>query len=95
MECLARFHGWLSHLEGIADDQITRPVISAEIDDRLAHFVRSAMIGHDDVPMPQRDPDRDCQFLLVVIGLAGMAMVLGSTDGSRHAPAWLSPSSCS
>ena len=53
-------------------------VISAEmsrIDDRLAHFIRSAMVGQDDVPMPQRDADRAVKFVLVVIGLAGMAVL--------------------
>ena len=53
-------------------------VISAEmsrIDDRIAHFVRSAMIGADDVPMPEQDSDRILKFLLVVIGLGGMAML--------------------
>ena len=53
-------------------------VISAEmsrIDDRLAHFVRSSIIGQDDVPMPQRDTDRAFKFLLVIIGLALMAVL--------------------
>ena len=53
-------------------------VISAEmstIDDRRAHFVRSALVGRDDVPMPQRDADRAFKFLLVVIGLACMAVL--------------------
>ncbi len=53
-------------------------VISAEmsrIDDRIAHFVRSAMLGVDDVPMPVQDTDRILKFLLVVIGLGGMAML--------------------
>ena len=53
-------------------------VISAEmsrIEDRVAHFVRSAMIGRDDVPMPVRDADRALKFLLVVIGLASMAVL--------------------
>ena len=53
-------------------------VISAEmsrIEDRVAHFVRSAMIGRDDVPMPVRDADRALKFLLVVVGLASMAVL--------------------
>ena len=53
-------------------------VISAEmsrIDDRRAHYVRSALVGRDDVPMPQRDADRAFKFLLVVIGLACMAVL--------------------
>ena len=51
-------------------------VISAEMsrtDDRVAHFIRSAMIGEDDVPMPEPDADRAFKFVLVVIGLASMA----------------------
>ena len=53
-------------------------VISAEmsrIEDRVAHFVRSAMTGRDDVPMPVRDADRALKFLLVVVGLASMAVL--------------------
>lgn len=53
-------------------------VISAEmsrIEDRVAHFVRSAMMGRDDLPMPQRDADRALKFLLVVTGLASMAVL--------------------
>lgn len=53
-------------------------VISAEmsrIDDRVAHFIRSAMTGEDDVPMPERDTDRSIKFLLVMIGLASMAVL--------------------
>ncbi len=53
-------------------------VISAEmsrIDDRVAQFVRSAMIGSDDVPMPVHDADRMAKFILVVVGLAGMAVL--------------------
>lgn len=53
-------------------------VISAELsrkDDRVAHFVRSAMIGSDDVPMPAHDVDRKLKFVLVVVGLASMAVL--------------------
>ena len=53
-------------------------VISAEMsrmDDRVAHFIRSAMIGEDDVPMPERYADRAFKFLLVAIGLAAMAVL--------------------
>ena len=53
-------------------------VINAEmsrIDDRVAHFVRSALIGEDDVPMPAEDTDRIFKFVLVLIGLAGMAVL--------------------
>ena len=53
-------------------------VIDAEmsrIDDRVAHFVRSALIGEDDVPMPSQDTDRIFKFVLVLVGLASMAVV--------------------
>ncbi len=53
-------------------------VIDAEmsqIDDRVARFVRSALIGQDDVPMPSRDEDRILKFLLVLGGLASMAVL--------------------
>ena len=43
------------------------------IDDRVAHFVRSVIIGQDDVPMPERDTDRAFKSLLVV-GLVCMAV---------------------
>ena len=51
-------------------------VINAEmssIDDRVAHFVRSAMTGSDDLPMPTKDTDRMLKFSLVVVGFASMA----------------------
>lgn len=53
-------------------------VINAEmstIDDRVAHFVRSTLIGEDDVPMPSQDTDRIVKFVLVSIGLACMAVL--------------------
>ncbi len=53
-------------------------VIDAEmstIDDRIAHFARSALLGRDDQPMPQQDPDRMLKFLLVLGGLAAMALI--------------------
>ena len=53
-------------------------VINAEMsrtDDRVAHFVRSTLIGKDDVPMPSKDTDRVFKFVLVLIGLAGMAVL--------------------
>ena len=53
-------------------------VISAEmsrIDDRVAYFVRSALIGADDVEMPVQDSDRMLKFFLVVVGFAGMAIL--------------------
>ena len=53
-------------------------VINAEmsrIDDRVAHFIRSTLIGKDDVPMPVEDTDRFLKFVLVFVGLAGMAVL--------------------
>ena len=53
-------------------------VINAEmsrIDDRVAHFVRSAMVGDDDLPMPTEDTDRLLKVSLVVVGFIGMALV--------------------
>ena len=53
-------------------------VIDAEMssmDDRVAHFARSALIGEDDVPMPSQDTDRMFKFVLVLIGLASMAVL--------------------
>ncbi len=44
-------------------------------DDEVARFVRSSLIGDDDVAMPLRDPDRAIEFVLVVVGLAGMAVL--------------------
>ncbi len=55
-------------------------VINAEmsrIDDRIADFLRSTFSGEDDVPLPLRDTDRVLKFLLVLVGLASMA-VLGA-----------------
>ena len=53
-------------------------VINAEMssaDDRVAHFVRSAMVGDDDLPMPIQDTDRVLKFALVVVGLFSMAAI--------------------
>ncbi len=53
-------------------------VINAEMssaDDRVAHFVRSAMVGDDDLPMPAQDTDRVLKFALVVVGLLSMAAI--------------------
>jgi len=53
-------------------------VINAELssaDDRVAHFVRSAMVGGDDLPMPVQDTDRVLKFALVVVGLLSMAAI--------------------
>ncbi len=53
-------------------------VIDAEMyrsDDRIAHFVRSSLLGDDDVPMPEHDRDRIYKFILIVIGLASMGVL--------------------
>ena len=53
-------------------------VIGAEmsrIEDRMARFVSSALIGEDDVDMPVVDTDRTLKFLLVIIGLGSMAVL--------------------
>ena len=53
-------------------------VIDAEmsrLDDRVAHFVSSALMGKDDVAMPLRDRDRLLKFVLVIAGLASMAVL--------------------
>ena len=47
----------------------------SRIDDRIARFVRSALIGKDDVPMPSQDTDRIVKFVLVLVGLASMAVL--------------------
>ena len=44
-------------------------------DDHIAHFVRSSLLGIDDVPMPERDRDRILKFILIFIGLASMAIL--------------------
>ena len=53
-------------------------VIDAEMsrfDDRVARFVSSALMGEDDVAMPLRDRDRFLKFVLVIAGLASMAVL--------------------
>ena len=53
-------------------------VIDAEMsrfDDRVAHFVSSALTGEGDVAMPLRDRDRFLKFVLVIAGLASMAVL--------------------
>ena len=53
-------------------------VIDSEMsrfDDRVAHFVRSTLIGEDDVPMPSQDTDRMFKFVLVLVGLYSVAML--------------------
>ena len=61
-------------------------VLDAELSrerDRIAHYVRSALIGDDDVPMPERDKDRWLKFALVLIGIGTMA-VLGLWHQHPH-----------
>ncbi|MDE0103381.1 MAG: ZIP family metal transporter [Bryobacterales bacterium] len=53
----------------IIDDELS------SIDDRIAKFTRSALGGTDDHPMPQRDPDRVVKFLLILVGVAAMALM--------------------
>ena len=43
--------------------------------DRVLRFVASVVTGEDDVPMPTRDADRFLKFLLVIVGLASMALL--------------------
>ena len=62
-------------------------VLDAELSrerDRVAHYVRSALIGDDDVPMPEQDRDRFLKFALVLIGIGTMA-VLGLWHQHPHA----------
>ncbi len=61
-------------------------VINAEMssaDDRVAHFVRSAMVGDDDLPMPVQDTDRVLKLALVVVGLLSMAAVGSGSSRAR------------
>ena len=47
----------------------------ARIEDRMAHFVSSALVGTDDAAMPVHDSDRLLKFLLVLFGLGSMAVL--------------------
>ena len=51
--------------------------------DRVAQYVRSALMGDDDVPMPEHDRDRGLKFALVMIGIATMA-VMGLWHSHSH-----------
>lgn len=42
-------------------------------DERIAHFVRSTLIGEDDAPMPSQDTDRLFKFVLILVGFTCMA----------------------
>ena len=53
-------------------------VLDAEMSrerDRVAHYVRSSLMGEDDVPMPEQDRDRWLKFALMVIGVGTMAVM--------------------
>ena len=53
-------------------------VIDAEMsrtDDRVARFVHSTLIGGDNMPMPSQDTDRILKFVLILGGLASMAVL--------------------
>ncbi len=53
-------------------------VLDAEMSrerDRIAHYVRSSLMGQDDVPMPEQDRDRGLKFALVMIGISTMAVM--------------------
>lgn len=47
----------------------------SRIDDRIAHFAHSALVGAHEVPMPEPDADRILKVLLVAVGLASMALI--------------------
>ena len=53
-------------------------VIGAEmptVDERVARFTHSALVGDDDVPFPVGEQDALAKFCLVVTGLAAMALL--------------------
>ncbi len=53
-------------------------VINAEMsrrEDRIAHFVRSTLIGEDDVPVPSQDTDLLFKFVLILVGFTCMAVL--------------------
>ena len=53
-------------------------VLDAEMSrerDRIAQYVRSSLMGEDDVPMPEQDRDRALKFALVMIGIGTMAVM--------------------
>ena len=54
---------------GIIDEEFSKR------DARMAKFVMSTLTGDDDVPMPTQDSDRMAKFLLVVAGVAVMALI--------------------
>ena len=53
-------------------------VIDAEMyksDDRVAHYVRSSLLGDNDMPMLEQDTDRIYKFILIFVGLVSMAVL--------------------
>ncbi|MDE2993934.1 MAG: hypothetical protein OXU67_08640, partial [Chloroflexota bacterium] len=53
-------------------------MIDAELarrDVRVAKFVMSVITGADDVPMPTKDTDRWLKFLLIIAGVALIAVL--------------------
>ena len=53
-------------------------MIDAELarrDVRVAKFVMSVITGTDDVPMPTKDTDRLVKFLLIIAGVALIAVL--------------------
>ncbi len=52
-------------------------------DDQTAQFVRSALAGQDDVPMPMGNRDALLKFALIVAGIVLIAL-LGATHGHGH-----------
>lgn len=56
----------------------TIEIIDAELSTRemrLAKYVPSALAGDDDVPMPTKDHDRVAKFVLIIAGIALMALL--------------------
>ena len=45
------------------------------LEERVADFTRSVMRGDDDVPMPVKDRDRVLKMLLILIGVAAIALM--------------------
>ena len=53
-------------------------IIGSELsrfEDRVHRFVGTALKGDGDAPMPTRDKDRSMKFVLVIAGLASMAIL--------------------
>ncbi len=56
----------------------TIEIIDAELSTRevrVAKYVLSALAGDDDVPMPAKDHDRVAKFILIIAGIALMALL--------------------